>query len=198
VHTLVRINTILEGAGLLHLDADQQGTQIDVNASQAVALASGASAHIYINLQGRDPPGIVAPEDYDQVQQQIIQALAEIEDEDGQLVFTRILTRQELVGIHLNSPNSGDVFVQAAPGYCLVDTVGLDEVLAPSPFRAEGGFDATLPDMHGIFIAAGDNLAQGKTISAAHIIDVAPTIARLLHFEPAPTVSGHAIEDIWR
>jgi hypothetical protein len=98
----------------------------------------------------------------------------------------------------LNSPNSGDVFVQTAPGYALVDTLGLEEVLAESAVRAEGGLDASLPQMRGIFIAAGDNLVQGKKISPVHITDIAPTIAKVLRFDPAPRVSGQAIEEILR
>jgi hypothetical protein len=52
--------------------------------------------------------------------------------------------------------------------------------------------------MHGVFIAAGDGLVSGKAIPPLSILDVAPTIAQTLRFQPAATIQGHAIEGIWR
>jgi len=198
VHTSVRLNAILKDAKLLYLDTSHEQDTVDEDESRALAFASGGSAHIYINLLGRDQPGLVAPEEYEDIQQQIVEMLEETQDEDGQPVFARILTRDELSRIHLDSPNSGDVFVQAAPGYWLSDALGFEEFLVPSPYCAEGGLDATLPEMHGIFIAAGNDLVSGKPIPPVHITDIAPTIARVLGFSSPATVSGQAIEDIWR
>ncbi len=198
VHTSVRLNAILKDAKLLYLDTSHEQDTVDEDESKALAFASGGSAHIYINLLGRDQPGLVAPEEYEDIQQQIVEMLEETQDEDGQPVFARILTRDELSRIHLDSPNSGDLFVQAAPGYWLSDALGFEEFLVPSPYGAEGGLDATLPEMHGIFIAAGNDLVSGKPIPPVHITDIAPTIARVLGFSSPATVSGQAIEDIWR
>jgi arylsulfatase A-like enzyme len=52
--------------------------------------------------------------------------------------------------------------------------------------------------MHGMFIAAGASLSRGKAIAAVHLTDIAPTVARILGFEPASTVRGHSMEDVWR
>lgn len=198
VHTTVRLNTVLKNAGLLQLKVRDGVAQVDDNKSKALAFASGGSAHIYINLQGKERVGLVTPDDYAKVREQIVQALEETKDSDGQPVFARILTREELKSIHLNSPNSGDLFVQAAPGYSLSDALGLRKVLSPATDRATTGFDAALPAMHGIFVAAGDGIASGKTIPAVRVIDIAPTIARVLHMQPPDAIDGQAIEDIWR
>jgi predicted AlkP superfamily phosphohydrolase/phosphomutase len=198
VHTTVHLNTVLNDAGLLEWNLQQEQYRIDAYESQAAALASQGSAHIYINLLGRDQPGIVTPDEYEDVRQQVIDALAEIQDQEGGAVLARILGSEALPSLHLDSPNSGDVFVQAAPGYCLSDELGFDDVAAPSDYRAGNGFDATLPEMRGIFIAAGDDLARRGEIPSVHITDIAPTIARVFRFAPAVTVSGQAIEDIWR
>ena len=194
-HSTVRVNTILKDAGLLAWQND--GSEIDAERTSAVALAAGGSAHVYVNLLGRDRPGLVAPEDYENVLQRIVRELEQIVSEDGEPVFARILRHEELPSIHLDSPNSGDVFVQAAPGYCLSDELGRDETLALSATCAAGGFDATLANMQGAFIAAGDGLAAGKRIPHMHVIDVAPTIAQVLRFQPATTVSGSAPAGVW-
>ncbi len=197
VHTTVHLNTILQDAGLLEWNREQEQYRIDAYESQAAALASGGSAHIYVNVQGRDQPGIVAPDEYEDVRQKIMEALAEIQDQDGEAVLRRILGSEALPDLHLDSPNAGDLFVQAAPGYCLSDKLGYDDVIAPSDCRAGNGFDAILPEMRGIFIAAGDDLARRGEIASVHIIDIAPTIARAFRFAPAVTVSGQAMEDLW-
>ena len=198
VHTTVHLNTILSNARLLQLKTSHGQNEVDDSKSKALAFASGGSAHIYINLQGREWPGLVAPDDYAKVQQQIIQALEETKGEDGQPVFTRMLKREELDTMHLASSNSGDVFVQAAPGYCLSDELGFKKVLAPSPCCAEEGFAATFPEMNAIFVAAGNNLVSGGVIPAVHITDIAPTVAKALGFQPSATINGHAVEGIWR
>nr|MBC7244289.1 alkaline phosphatase family protein [Chloroflexota bacterium] len=198
VHTTVHVNRILLNVRLLQTKTSPTGDKVDENKSKAWAWTSGGSAHIYINLQGREWPGAVAPEDYEKVQEQIIQALEGIQDENGQQVFTRILGQQDLSTIHLDAPCSGDVFAQAAPGYSLSDELWVKKVLLPSPYYAEVGFDAGLDEMHGIFIAAGNGLISGRMIPSVHILDIAPTIAKALDLQPASTMVGHAMEGIWR
>ena len=194
-HTIVRVNTILKNAGLLAWQTD--GSEIDAEGTSAVALAAGGSAHIYVNLSGRERSGLVAPEEYENVLGQIVRELERIVSEEGEPVFARILRHEELSSIHLDSPNSGDVFVQAVPGYCLSDELGLDETLAPSVTCPAGGLDATLAGMQGAFVAAGDGLAVGKRIPSIHVIDVAPTIAQALRFRQATTVVGSTPAGVW-
>jgi hypothetical protein len=198
VHTTVRVNAILSNAKLLQVRTGVEPIQVDTSRSKAWAAATGGNAHIYINLQGREWPGLVSPEDYGKVQDQIIKALQETMDETGQPVFARILKQEELSTLHLESPQVGDVFAQAAPGYALSDELGAKNMLVPAPCCAQEGFGATTPEMHGIFIAAGDGLVSGQTIPPVSILDVAPTIAQALRFHPADTIQGHAVEGIWR
>jgi predicted AlkP superfamily phosphohydrolase/phosphomutase len=198
VHTTVLVNTILSSAKLLQVNAAVKPAQVDTSKSKAWAATAGGNAHIYINLQGREWPGLVAPEDYAKVQDQIITVLQETQDETGQPVFALILKQQELDTLHLESPQAGDVFAQAAPGYTLSAELGAKSVLTPASSCAADGFGATVPEMHGVFIAAGDGLLSGKAIPPVSILDVAPTIAQALRFQPTASVEGHAVAGIWR
>lgn len=198
MHTSVHVNVILKNAGLLQFKTVDGQETVDESKTKAIAFASGGCAHIYINLQGREQSGLVSPDDYAKVQMQIVQALQSAKDADGQAIFARILKHDELQAIHLESSNSGDVFVQATPGYGLLDDVGAKKTLTTSVENAAAGFDSTLPEMHGIFITAGDGLASDKVIPRVFVIDIAPTIARMLQLQLSSTVDGHALEDIWR
>ncbi len=198
VHTTVNVNTILSNAKLLQLKSGTGPAQVDTTRSKAWAATAEGTTHIYINVQGREWPGVVAPEDYAQVQDQIITALQETRDETGQPVFARALRVEELGSLHMESPEVGDVFAQAAPGYYLSDDLGAKKVLGPAPCCAAAGLEATTPEMQGVFIAGGDGLASGKTIAPVSILDIAPTVAQALRFQPAAAVQGQPIAGIWR
>lgn len=198
VHTMVNVNTILSNAKLLQVKSGAGLVQVDTGKSKAWAAAAEGNVHIYINLQGREWPGVVAPEDYAGVQQQIIAALQGTVDETGQAVFARVLGVEELGALHMGSPDVGDVFAQAAPGYYLSDELGVKKVLGIPPCRAAAGLEATTPEMQGVFIAAGDGLLSGKTMGPVSILDIAPTIAQALRFQPAAAVQGQPIAGIWR
>jgi predicted AlkP superfamily phosphohydrolase/phosphomutase len=198
VHTCVRLNTILADAGLLQWGTQDEQLQVSVDTSKAFAIASGGSAYIFVNLVGSERSGVVEPEDYSAVVQQTIDAVAELADQDGQPVVRRALEREDLDSLHLDSPESGDIFVQSAPGYCLSDELGFSEILAPSAHMAMAGFDARLPEMRAFLVAAGGGLVSGQTIPHVHVTDIAPTIALVLGFGPSHGTEGRPVEGIWR
>ncbi|WP_255551620.1 alkaline phosphatase family protein [Sporosarcina sp. E16_8] len=68
VHTMISPNYELEQAGLLLLDKDGN---VDSKKSKAFSVASGAIAHIYINLEDREQNGIVSEKEFPEVQKEI-------------------------------------------------------------------------------------------------------------------------------
>ncbi len=58
------------------------------------------------------------------------------------------------------------------------------------------GYDPRHPDMAGILLAIGRGVAPGTRLPAAHVIDVAPTAARLLGIEPPHDAEGEALAGI--
>jgi len=197
VHTVVHLNTILEQAGFLSF-RESPGFPVDAANSKALALASGGSAHIYVNLRGREWPGIVPPEEYPALLDELVRTLSDVRDPGGQPVLARIVRRQEMGGLHLSSPYSGDLFVQAEPGYVLSDESGKEEAFEPTGYYGGAGYDSTLGEMHGIFVAAGRGVREGEIISSVRMVDIAPTVARLLGFTPAEIVDGLALDEIIR
>ncbi len=47
-------------------------------------------------------------------------------------------------------------------------------------------------------MAAGRGVREGETISPVRVVDIAPTVARLLGFAPAEIVDGLALDEIMR
>jgi hypothetical protein len=143
VHTVVHLNTILGQAGFLSFQ-ESPDFLIDATNSKALALASGGSAHIYVNLLGRERPGVVPQEEYPALLDELVRTLSEVRDPNGQPVFARIVRRQEMGSLHLASPYSGDLFVQAEPGYILSDEWGKEATFEPTSYYGGAGYDSAL------------------------------------------------------
>jgi predicted AlkP superfamily phosphohydrolase/phosphomutase len=192
IHTTVYVNTVLEQAGLLVLD---NRNYVVVDESKALAVASGGAVNVYINLKGHERNGIVNRYEYPQVQAQIVDLLASLTDpETGQRVFQRVLRQDELAGLHLDHPNSGDVFAQANPGYSLDGWRGNDLIFEPADYYGGHGYDSALPEMHALFIAAGHGIPPSEEpIPPVRLVDLAPTIASWLGFDPALSAQGAPI-----
>jgi len=87
------------------------------------------------------------------------------------------------------NPRAGDVFVLMDPPF----TVERSRGARPAGFRpARGnhGFDNTIPDMQGIFIAAGAGVRPGATLGPVENVNVYPFIAHLLGLRPAAGIDG--------
>ncbi|MGC8780660.1 MAG: alkaline phosphatase family protein, partial [Anaerolineae bacterium] len=191
IHGEVNVNTILEQAGLLKLYAGK--TDVDVPNTKAIAFTSGAAGHIYINLKGREKAGTVAEAEAAGLIETISSLLKAVADpQTGRPVFARVVKRADLADLGLDSPASGDLFIQAAPGWALADARGAKNVFNKVAYFGQHGYDPTLAPLHAIFYAAGRGIRPGA-IEPVRLIDVAPTIARLLGFPPAATVDGQPI-----
>jgi predicted AlkP superfamily pyrophosphatase or phosphodiesterase len=192
IHSVVYVNTILEQAGLLTLD---RKNYVIAKKTKAFAVASGGSAHIYINLADHEKDGFVSQEAYPEIQQTIINLLQDLVDPvSGEKVFQRVLAQDELSNVHLDHLNAGDVFAQAYPGYHLDGWRGNNFVFEPANFYGQHGYASSLPEMHAIFIAAGAGVTNlGGMIPPVQIVDYAPSIAKLLGFTPASSVDGSPI-----
>ena len=193
IYGQVHVNAILGAYGFLACGA---GGAVDVAQSKAVAFASGAAAQIYINLQGREPAGIVAAGDYPALQDAIVAALAKVKDGAGQPVFSRVLRRADLESLGAAADSAGDVFIQAAPGYTLADDCGSSTILGPPPYDGEHGLAANLPEMHGIFLAAGRGVRAGVQVGPVHVVDLAPTLDRMLGLKPPTPRAGRVLEEV--
>lgn len=195
IQQTVNLNTILEQNGYLVLDNKDY---VVVKRSKAIAFASGGTAHIYLNLAGRDKDGFLSAEQYHQVLEDLRQLLANLKDpQTGDPVFERLLLREDLAQYHLEHPNAGDLVLQAYPGYNLDSHRGWKDIFQPANFNGQHGFAASQPAMDAIWIAAGPGLARhclladpGTILPSVHIVDLVPTLAVLLEINLPEPVDG--------
>lgn len=177
-------------------------------------------AHIFINLKGRDPHGIVEPEDYEKVQEEIIRALLNMKNpETGDQVVALAIKKKEAgtLGIYEGPgyDRVGDVLYAWKPGYMSHPFIyrskvqyrdGTERIIAnPELFEAAGlcrNFTGvhlalpSLPKMHAVMVMSGPGVNHYERKFPAKIIDVTPTLCKLLNIDVPKDAEGGVIYDI--
>ena len=127
------------------------------------------SSYIYINLKGRDPEGIVEPEDYKELVQQIISDLYAYRDpEHGKRVVAFAMTMEEARSLGVGGEHTGDIFFQLNPDF------GEEHAMAPS-YVTNHGFS-----LISLCLMCGAGLKKGEFIKRQiKAVDVVPTICAL-------------------
>lgn len=178
-------------------------------------------AHIFINLKGRDPQGIVEPEDYEKVQTEIIRALYDIRNpETGEPAVAVAVTKEEAATLGivdgLGYDRVGDVVYAWKPGYMSHPFIyrtavkyrdGSERMIRnPELFEPAGlcrnftGVHLALPslhDMHAMMLLAGPGISEAYDRKlVARIIDVAPTLSKMLGIPVPKDAEGAVLYDV--
>ncbi len=154
-----------------------------VDWSRTVAYSMGHVGQVYLNVQGRQPNGIVPASEYQTVRQQVIQVLQGLKDVNGRSLVTQIIPNEDTYhgpyasngpDLHLILDNYNMI---ACPLFATEGKVFSNQIRGDSGcHRAEG-----------ILIAHGPAFKQGFTIPPANILDLAPTLLHLLG-QPVPQI----------
>lgn len=157
----------------------QGGYGIDWSQTKAI---SQRFTNIYINLKGRDPEGIVEPEDYDALVNQIIEDLYAYRDpRTGKRVVSFALRKDQMELVNLDGDHTGDIFFQLQEEFNREHSNGLSNAT-----RDEYSLRC-------LFIAAGAGIKKNTVIDRkARIVDIVPTIA-YLQDGPIPAQAEGAI-----
>jgi predicted AlkP superfamily phosphohydrolase/phosphomutase len=174
-------------ASVVPTDAIRAGTeQVDFAASQAY-LRSRIELGVRLNVEGREPDGVVPQERYEAVRQSLIEQLRSVQTPDGDPVFEAVCPRE----VVFEGP-----YVDRAP----------DVIVVPDDFdhfltgALHGSLFATPrePWNHkraGVIAARGadidpDGAAADRT---PHLFDVAPTVLATLDVPPSERMDGRVL-----
>ena len=161
----------LHSLGYTVLKKDENGNElyeIDWDKTKAIMTRSNS---IYINLKGRDPHGIVDPEDKYELEEQIITDLYDMKHpKTGKRIIALALHNKDAVLLGLGGPMGSDIVFVVHESYVEDHGAGLS--------TAYGYNDTSLSP---IFIAAGPGIKENfRTDRWIREVDVAPTAAVLL------------------
>jgi predicted AlkP superfamily phosphohydrolase/phosphomutase len=167
---------------------------IDWSRTQAVS-GSPASEGIFINLEGREPQGVVAPgEPYEALCERLVEGLESLRDPaNHEPVVQAVYRREELYEGPFLDQLPDIVFDLGDGPYLASDALGAGQVLEPLP-------PGTLQGRHrisGVFVAAGPGIRQGAQIEGARIVDVAPTVLYALGLPIPEDMDGRPLLEIF-
>jgi predicted AlkP superfamily phosphohydrolase/phosphomutase len=211
----------LAKAGLLsfNLDTETGAMEIDWSQTKCFPLEPG-HAHIFVNLKGRDPHGIVEPQDYEKVQEEIIDALLSLRDpKTGRHVVATAVRKKEagMLGVVENQgfERVGDVLFALKPQYManpFVYPVAVKyrdgtERFIPNPedfepaelHRNFTGVHLSLPslkEMHAAVVLTGNGIPNLKRKNPINVIDLAPTLAYLLGTPTPKDAEGNILKEM--
>lgn len=155
--------------------------------------ASITELGIYVNLQGREPNGIVAPGDeYERVRDQVLEGLRELRHpEDGRPLLTMAGRREELFeGPHLEE--APDIVYTLEDGACTADL----RLEGPLFERASWRSGTGMHRFGGVLIASGPSIQKAQRLPEVEIIDVAPTILSLFQMPVPYDMEGQVAESL--
>jgi len=179
---------VMNELGYTALVKDENGNltkEIDWENTKAVA---SRTCHIYINLKGRNPHGIVDPADKYALEEEIISALYNYRDEYGRRIISMAIRNKEAIHLGLSGDKCGDII------YFLIE--GPNKGHCDTWSTAYGYFDTSLSP---IFMAAGAGLKENyRTNRVIRQVDVAPTIAALLGVRMPAQCEGAPVYQIFK
>ncbi len=150
--------------------------------SQTRAYPVGHFSDIFINLEGRQPSGIVKPgKEYEELQDEITQRLYEFKDpDDNSSIVERVYKREELYhGEYLE--NMPDLIIGWKDykylrmfNYPPSDDDSIIWTIPPTLSLLWDRTGAHKPN--GMFMAIGPHIRNGAQVENASIMDIAPTI----------------------
>jgi predicted AlkP superfamily phosphohydrolase/phosphomutase len=190
----IRINEWLRGERLLATLAEPNGVSslrdVGVDWPKTTAWGEGGYyARVFLNVQGREPEGVVPAEEYETVRDDLARRIAAIPDDAGNPIPTKVYKPEELYGEPRGvAPDLIVVFGDLL--WRSVGTIGGDEGI--QTLENDTGPDDANHAQDGLYIVAGPGVeARGRT--DAHLLDIAPTILGILGIEAPAGMRGRSM-----
>jgi len=204
--------------GLLTYYWNEELGKYVVNWKRSKVFPYGEPPFIWINLKGRDPGGIVrSGEEYENLQEQIIDILYDIEDPDtGEKVVALALKKQDARSFGLWGDRVGDVIYFLKPGYATTDgpyeasccdVLDHEQILRLAVTKSKyktGDHGSFMPgavlgsfSVNSILFIKGRGIREGYELKRnSSLVDIVPTISAHLGLPIPKDAEGKILWDI--
>ncbi|KKF39986.1 nucleotide pyrophosphatase [Halorubrum saccharovorum] len=179
----VNCNQFLADEGWLSYDGDDHDSLTDIDdEARAYSLIPG---RFYLNVEGREPEGVVSESEYEAVREELIDDLESLTGPDGRQVCKRIV-KGETVFDGDNDEIAPDLVVIPADGFDLKSGFGGKEaVFTEGPRNGMHKFENSL-----LYSTDPDLDVEGS-----NLFDVTPTILDLMDVEHDGDFDGDSLLD---
>ena len=155
----------------------------------------GPAPSLEINLEGREPEGIVKKEEYAKLREFIISELLKVKDpETGRKIVQDAFRRGDIYHGPYVSEAPDITFLTNNFEYSATERVYGDSLVSEPVHKGRGAHR-----MNGIFIAYGPDIKNtGEELKKARIIDLAPTILHMFSLEVPEDMDGKVLTYIFK
>ncbi len=166
----------------------------DVDWSRTVAYSIGHVGQVYLNVKGRQPQGVVPPEEYERVRQRVLDVLERLVDPDtGRKLVDRVIFREKVC--HGPHCDQGPDLHLVMDGYKVIafPLFATNTRIVTKQIRGDSGCHRS----NGIFVAHGPLVRAGWRIEGANIVDLAPTILHAFGLPVPRDMDGRVLTEIY-
>ena len=202
-HHRVSLYNLFMGKGWTKIEVVDGVPRVDVPSSKVFVNLS----HVYLNVRGRDPDGIIDPSDYNGFRDEVRSAILSIRDPDSGLSpFASVMRKEEAEVAGLWGKGIGDIVLVFDRGYVWsgseVASLGEKRVVwrtgganhGPQPPTAETDFSSNFAT----FAASAPGLKKGyRRRHAMSLKDVVPVACRLIDMETTAQCEGAVPKDLF-
>jgi len=161
-----------------------------VDWSKTIAWGDGGYyGRLFMNVQGREPQGVIPAADYEKVRNEIMAGLCAITDPDGHNIGTKVYKPEQVYRVARNVPPDLIVYFGDLD-WRSVGSVGYDSIYT---FENDTGADDANHAEDGIFILTDPRSSARGRREGYQIRDVAPTILSLFNYPIPSDMRGRAI-----
>lgn len=154
----------------------------------------GYYCRLFFNVQGREPEGVIPPQDYEKMRTEIIEKLEALGDEEGNPIGTRVHRPEDLYRTTRNvAPDLIAYFGDL--DWRSVGSVGMGCL---HTFENDTGPDDANHDYNGVFILSDPRIeesARGRELKGITLYDIAPTVLDCLGLKVPVDMLGRKILD---
>ena len=176
-----------------------QDLAVDFSKTKACVMHAGMAGFLYLNLAGRQPTGIVDPDNYevlrDELRDRFLSDACRVRRPDGEVIqlFSEVHKPEELYGCaRADQPWLPDLILTPQESLAVVRKIrGRRPVRWLRYRRLEG---THRPE--GVLIATGPSIARGMKVEG-HIVDCAPTILASLGLRIPDDMEGRVVTELF-
>ncbi len=165
---------------------------LKIDWSKTIAWGSGGYyGRLFLNVKGREPHGIIAPEDYEATRDKLVAELEALGDPQGRPIGTVVHKPQDLYR-EVRGAAPPDLFIYFGNlRWRSVGTVGGGAI---HTFENDTGPDDANHAQDGLLMVSGPGIAPRGPVGGMQLMDVSPTILRLFGMEVPADMQGHVLD----
>lgn len=182
-----------------HIGDVEKALPVDYSKTRACVMHAGNAGFLYINLKGRQPTGIVDPQDYEELRDALIARLqgeeCRVRNPRGEMIslFPEVVKPEEAYGCRReDQPWLPDLLLIPHETLSVVRRIRGNALVKWFSYRRMEGTHR----QDGIFIAAGPGIKHLDGLHP-HIVDCAPTLMAMLGLPVPEDMEGRVIGELF-